>query len=224
MKTTDNTILITGGFTRLGLELADYFSSWGNKVIITDKSIEKLNQAVEGKSNITPFFFDECDEDSAKNLIQYLKRHHSDLNVYINDSGDSYTNSEEYRENNCQDKILANYLSGISVTEQLLPIIESQNEVKIVDLSSVSIHTVSDKKLIPIVKASIESYSRLLQKKFSSIEFFDWQAAKIDFKPSSQFIIKHLVGTFKEKKTDRSNSLVNYRHSSFAYAFSTMGF
>jgi uncharacterized oxidoreductase len=45
MKLENNTVLVTGGSSGIGLELSKVLVQKGNKVIICGKSIEKLNAA-----------------------------------------------------------------------------------------------------------------------------------------------------------------------------------
>ena len=47
MKTTGNTILITGGGSGIGLALAEEFSKLGNRVIVAARSARKLELAAE---------------------------------------------------------------------------------------------------------------------------------------------------------------------------------
>jgi uncharacterized oxidoreductase len=45
MKSNDNTILITGGSTGIGLALAARFLRQGNEVIVCGRRLEKLREA-----------------------------------------------------------------------------------------------------------------------------------------------------------------------------------
>jgi uncharacterized oxidoreductase len=45
MKLENNTVLITGGSSGIGLELSKVLIQKGNKVIICGRSIDKLNKA-----------------------------------------------------------------------------------------------------------------------------------------------------------------------------------
>ncbi len=44
MKTTNNTVLISGGSAGIGLEIAKLFSAGGNKVIITGRDKQRLDK------------------------------------------------------------------------------------------------------------------------------------------------------------------------------------
>jgi uncharacterized oxidoreductase len=47
MKTTGNTIIVTGGGSGIGLALAEEFSKLGNKVIIAARSARRLEVAAQ---------------------------------------------------------------------------------------------------------------------------------------------------------------------------------
>ncbi|WP_439556531.1 SDR family NAD(P)-dependent oxidoreductase [Dyadobacter sp.] len=54
MKTTGNTILITGGSAGIGWEIAKAFSVSGNQVIITGRDEQRLANAASQLKNVTP--------------------------------------------------------------------------------------------------------------------------------------------------------------------------
>jgi uncharacterized oxidoreductase len=83
MKTSGNTILITGAASGIGLEIAKLFSQNNNKLIMADKSIDKLEFEVAKLDNATAIAVDLNNDDSINNLIQTLKLNHDDLNIAI---------------------------------------------------------------------------------------------------------------------------------------------
>jgi uncharacterized oxidoreductase len=83
MKTSGNTILITGAASGIGLEIAKLFSQNNNKLIMADKSIDKLEFEVAKLDNATAIAVDLNNDDSLNNLIQTLKLNHDDLNIAI---------------------------------------------------------------------------------------------------------------------------------------------
>jgi uncharacterized oxidoreductase len=58
MKTTGNTILITGGGSGIGEALAHRFHDQGNTVIIAGRRQEALQRASAGRENIHPMVVD----------------------------------------------------------------------------------------------------------------------------------------------------------------------
>jgi short-subunit dehydrogenase involved in D-alanine esterification of teichoic acids len=71
MKTSGNTILITGAASGIGLEIAKLFSQNNNKLIMADKSIDKLEFEVAKLDNATAIALN--NDDSLNNLIQTLQ-------------------------------------------------------------------------------------------------------------------------------------------------------
>lgn len=61
MKTTGNTILITGGGTGIGEALAHRFHDLGNTVIIAGRRLETLEKAIGDRRNIHALTFDQGD-------------------------------------------------------------------------------------------------------------------------------------------------------------------
>jgi uncharacterized oxidoreductase len=52
MKTTGNTILVTGGGSGIGLALAQRWHDAGNVVIVTGRNSAKLDAAIAGRANM----------------------------------------------------------------------------------------------------------------------------------------------------------------------------
>src|ERR1041384_5556425 len=87
MKTTGNTILITGGSAGIGLEFAKAFSAKGNHVIITGRSEDRLQKAAAQLSNVTPIVGDVVDKDATDAFVARLESEFPDLNVVIHNAG-----------------------------------------------------------------------------------------------------------------------------------------
>jgi uncharacterized oxidoreductase len=83
MKITDNTILITGGATGIGLALAEAFLREGNQVIICGRREEKLQEA---KSKLPALHVRICDVSKyseRENLFQWATNTFPSLNLQI---------------------------------------------------------------------------------------------------------------------------------------------
>ena len=53
MKTTGNTVLISGGSAGIGFEIAKLLSEKGNKVIITGRDQDRLDKALAKLKHVT---------------------------------------------------------------------------------------------------------------------------------------------------------------------------
>ena len=68
MRLHQNTVLITGGSSGIGLELAKKLLSLDNEVIITGRNLEKLEKAKAENPQLIIFQGDIADEGGMKNL------------------------------------------------------------------------------------------------------------------------------------------------------------
>ncbi|MFV5699751.1 SDR family oxidoreductase [Flavobacterium sp. ZT3R17] len=180
MKTTNNTILITGGGSGIGFEMAKLFSK-NNKVIITGRNAEKLNLAAAKIENTTPLVSDINNENDVSNLIKKLNEDFPDLNIVINNAGlahyykltDENTNAFQ----KASEEILTNYLSIVRLTEKLLPLLRKQKEAAFVNVSSIT--AFSPGISVPsysVSKAALHSYTQVLRitlEKSTSIKVFE---------------------------------------------------
>ena len=69
MKTTENTVLITGGSAGIGFEIAKLFSENGNHVIITGRDTERLKNAAAKLQNVTAIVCDVSKDDELNRLV-----------------------------------------------------------------------------------------------------------------------------------------------------------
>ncbi len=84
MKTTGNTILITGGGSGIGRGLAEAFHKLGNKVIIAGRRKEVLDQTTSANPGMSSL---SLDIDDAVAILAFAKKvvaEHPALNVLIN--------------------------------------------------------------------------------------------------------------------------------------------
>ena len=64
MKTQGNTILITGGGSGIGRELAQRFHDLGNVVIVAGRTAATLEETIAGRANMHALTVDTSDEAS----------------------------------------------------------------------------------------------------------------------------------------------------------------
>src|SRR5476651_763062 len=92
MNITDKTVLITGGGSGIGLEIAKTLTAKGNHVIITGRSEGRLKQAAAALENISTFTADVTKETDVDSLVDYLSNNHPNLDVVINNAGQASFN------------------------------------------------------------------------------------------------------------------------------------
>gem|GEM_PF-73805 len=87
MKLTGNTVLITGGSSGIGLEIAKRFLKRDNTVIITGRNERKLQQAREQFEGLTVIQNDVSNPEDIATLFQRIEKDFPDLNILINNAG-----------------------------------------------------------------------------------------------------------------------------------------
>src|SRR5689334_18222257 len=87
MRMTGNTIFITGGGSGIGQALAEAFHKLGNKVIISGRRKERLQQTLDANPGMAAIVLDINDTASIQAAAQHLTAHYPELNVLINNAG-----------------------------------------------------------------------------------------------------------------------------------------
>ncbi|MCF0064856.1 SDR family NAD(P)-dependent oxidoreductase [Dyadobacter chenwenxiniae] len=180
MKTTGNTILITGGSAGIGFEIAKIFSEKGNNVIITGRNEARLTSAAGKLKNTTAIVSDVADKQDVEKLVATLKSDFPNINIVINNAGaasyyllDQVDNTYERAE----EEIVTNYLSIIGLNQKLLPLLGAQKEAAIVNVSSIA--ALVPNHVIPTYaasKAALHSYTqslRLTLAKATAVKVFE---------------------------------------------------
>ncbi|WP_118975602.1 SDR family oxidoreductase [Taibaiella koreensis] len=180
MKTSGNTVLITGGSAGIGLEIARALIAQGNEVIITGRSEERLQQAAAQLGEVTTIVNDIAKEEAVQTLAQRMEKDFPALNIVINNAGHAYAyqlNDKAGAATKARAEMQTNYFSVLDLNEQLLPLLSRQPEAAIVNVSSIvafvpgsNIPTYSD------TKAALHSYSQALRftlAKTTGIKVFD---------------------------------------------------
>jgi len=139
MKLTGNTILMTGGGSGIGRGLAESFHRLGNKVIITGRRQEALDETTKANPGIVSIKLDVNDPESIRTVAARAKGEHPDLNVLVNNAGIMRTEDLKALPAGLADSeavITTNLLGPIRVTAALLPHLQKQAEAVIVNVSS----------------------------------------------------------------------------------------
>ncbi len=87
MKTSGNTILVTGGGSGIGEALAQRWHDAGNKVIVAGRNEAKLASAVAGRANMVAMPLDIDNPAAIAAFAGRIVAEHPDLNILVNNAG-----------------------------------------------------------------------------------------------------------------------------------------
>ena len=167
MKTTGNTVFISGGSAGIGLAIAKKLQAAGNKIIINGRNEERLQKALAELKDAVGIQGDLSVEADRLRIAEELKTNYSDVNVIINNAGAafSYLLSET---KNAHEKALiemnTNYIAVIHFTELLLPHLLQKDVAAVINVSSLAVY--GSHKLLPTygaTKAALHSYTVALR-------------------------------------------------------------
>lgn len=178
MNITNNTVLISGGTAGMGLEIAKTLIEKGNKVIITGRDRERLDDAVAQLKDVTGILFDVSKEADVDSLVKRLTNEFPELNVVINNAATVYYYDPTQGENwdKAKEEMDTNFFSVIRLTEKLLPGLLKQDAPAIVNVSSITAIAPGLKLLTySASKAALHNYTRGLRVAFrdSKVKVFE---------------------------------------------------
>ncbi len=133
------TILLTGATDGIGFETAKILASQGHTLLLHGRNKEKLKHikdVLEKINNVTvieTYHADLSDLSEVLTLASTIKKHHSSIDVLINNAG-VFKTSHPVTESGYDVRFIVNTIAPYLLTEQLLPLVNTQS--RIVNLSS----------------------------------------------------------------------------------------
>ena len=179
MKTTDNTILITGGGSGIGRGLAEAFHALGNQVIIAGRSTKKLDETTAANPGMKSLTVDITDAGGIRALAAQVGQDYPQLNVLINMAGVMRPEnllSQPDDLSDAEDTIATNLLGPIRLTAALTPLLLGQDHATIMNVSSgLAFVPLAMTPTYCATKAAIHSYTESLryQLKDTSVEILE---------------------------------------------------
>ncbi|WP_230804702.1 SDR family oxidoreductase [Halomonas sp. IOP_14] len=162
MKTSGNTILITGGGSGIGRELALRFNALGNTVIVAGRRMETLEETIAGQQNMHAMVIDVEDSEDIAAFAKRVVAEHPNLNVLINNAGimrrEDLTSTHDLID--AEQTVVTNLLGPIRLTNALTDHLVSQPDATIVNVSSgLAFVPLSGTPTYNATKAAIHSYT-----------------------------------------------------------------
>jgi uncharacterized oxidoreductase len=139
MKTTGNTIFITGGGSGIGRGLAEAFHRLGNTVIISGRRRAHLDAVVAANPGMVAVELDVTDPASIDAVSAWLIAEHPGLNVLINNAGIMQPDDAAGRieEALLLDTVTTNLLGPIRLTSALVEHLKGRDDAVIAYTSSI---------------------------------------------------------------------------------------
>jgi uncharacterized oxidoreductase len=179
MKTTDNTILITGGGSGIGRGLAEAFHRLGNQVIIAARGQKTLDETTAANPGMKSLTLNVSDPKSIQSFAAQVTKDYPSLNVLINNAGMMRPENLLGQPNDLSDAettIATNLLGPIRLTATLLPLLQKQPRATIMNVSSgLAFVPLTMTSTYCATKAAIHSYTQSLryQLKTTNIEVIE---------------------------------------------------
>ena len=167
MKLNGNTVLITGGSSGIGLEMARQFLDRGNKVVITGRDEKKLHEAKQQLDGVAIIRGDVSNSDDVKELYQQAVHGFPDLNILVNNAGILQTlnlRDSNLSATDLTQEIDINLKGTIMMNNAFLPLLQHHNNAAIVNVSSgLAFVPLPVAPVYCSTKAAIHSYSLSLR-------------------------------------------------------------
>ena len=167
MKTTDNTILITGGGSGIGRGLAESFHRLGNQVVITGRSQKTLDETTTANPGMKSLTVDVSDPRSIQSFAAQVTEKFPSLNVLINNAGIMQPENLLEKPDDWlipEKTITTNLLGPIRLTTALLPVLQKQPRASVINVSSgLAFVPLAMTPTYCSTKAAIHSYTQSLR-------------------------------------------------------------
>lgn len=155
MKTSGNTMLLTGGGSGIGRELARRWHDAGNTVIVTGRSEGSLAATGEGRPNLHARVLDVTDAEAVATFATRVVNEFPALNVLVNNAGIMpLEDVSEPRDLGPAERCIAtNLMAPIRLTDALLEHLKAADDAAIVNVSS-------GLAFVPMMRAAVYSATK----------------------------------------------------------------
>ena len=203
MTPSGNTILITGGGSGIGRELARRFADQGNQVIVAGRRQEALDETIAGHDGMFAMTVDVDDRDALAAFARRVVADHPTLNVLVNNAGimrtEDLTRARDLRE--AEMTVTTNLLGPIRLVDALVEHLAAQPNAAIVNVTSgLAFVPLAQGATYSATKAALHSYTQSLRSQLAGkvevielappgvqTEFTPGQSTRAGYVPLAEF-------------------------------------
>lgn len=167
MQLQQNTILITGGSSGIGFELARILIEKNNTVLVCGRSAQKLQAA---KASLPELHIFPCDISIPAHrtaLFNWVKERHPACNMLVNNAGIAY--KTDFRTDDemiakAEEEIQTNLVAPIVLSKLFLPLLERNRNAAICNITTGLIY--APRAVYPVynaTKAGLHSFTQVLR-------------------------------------------------------------
>lgn len=170
MKKAGNTMLVTGGGSGIGRELALRFNELGNTVIVAGRRSEALDATIAGRDRMHAITLDVESPDAIKEFAKRVVSEHPSLNVLVNNAGimrpETLSRTRDLKD--AEQTIVTNLLGPIRLTNALMDHLVVRPGAAIVNVSSgLAFVPLSGAPTYSATKSAIHSYTVSLREQLA---------------------------------------------------------
>ena len=215
MQTNGNTILITGGGSGIGRELAHKWHDLDNTVIVAGRTQASLDETAVGHANIHTMIVDVGDADDLARFAKKVVEVHPAINVLVNNAGIMrFEDITEERElGDAEATIATNLLGPIRLIDGLIEHLKAQENAAIINVTSgLAFVPMPRTATYSATKAAMHSYTVSLRAKLEGkvevielappavqTELTPGQSTREGYMPLDEFIEETMLGFTAEE-------------------------
>lgn len=216
MKLTGNTIFITGGGSGIGRALAEALHNLGNKVIISGRRKERLEETIKANPGMSAVELNVQDPASIKAVAKQLIEEYPDVNVLVNNAGiiQSDDAAGVIDEDVLVSTVTTNLLGPIRLTSAFIEHLKSKEEAVVINTTSIlGFVPLATTAVYSATKAALHTYtlSQRYMLKDTSVKVIEivppWVQSNND-EPRAMPLTSFIDATIKILGTDTDEVLV----------------
>lgn len=186
MKLSDNTVLITGGGSGIGLALAKAFALRNSTVVVCGRDAAKLATVQKENPTIAALQCDIASDQDQQGLVEHITEKYPKLNILINNAGiqRNYDVADSKSHTGLlEEEVNINFLAQVKLTDRFLPVLLGQPSGAVVNVTSAL--ALVPKQSAPIycaTKAAMHNFTKALryQLEDTSVKVFEIIPALVD--------------------------------------------